>query len=646
MNKIYPFKFLEAYQRKDKEIFFGRDTETDALYKMLFQSKVVLVYGASGTGKTSLIQCGLASKFQTYDWLALNVRRGRNLVAALDKMLCEESEETFTYTENSNFQITDLLPKIQAVYLASFRPMYFIFDQFEELYILGEEKEQKAFVEIVKQLLQVEQPLKIIFSIREEYLGYLYEFEKEVPELLRKKLRVEPANLDKVSDILRSISTLPQANVSLQTGEETALTQAIFEKIRGESHALSIQLPYLQVFLDRLYLQISQDQSRKQAAVFSLADLAKMGEIGDVLRDFLDEQVNKIAQKFTLSPEQVWEILSPFATLEGTKEAQKLSELQKESTQDLTPIFQTLETSRILRFNESEQVYEITHDSLAKQIHAKRSDEEIAIMEVQRLIKSQVLLKTEVRDYFSEKQLLFIEPFLDKFRLADEEQEWIDKSKAHLQAQKTQEEARKQAELAQAQATDEKEATLRAKAEQASKRAKTRSWIAIVVAVVAVIASVFAYSQYRQAEKQTGIAKSETEKAIAAEKTAKDAQKSDSLAKIKADSAAKVAEKNATEAGLQKQAAEKNATEAEQQKQNAEISATEAQTQKTKAEKALKENIQKQKEYIAKELLLHGNTYKDLGKLEKAKATYRAALDSLKGYEHTEIYQQIQAKCR
>src|SRR4051794_40490920 len=87
--KKYPFKFLDAYSREDTGIFFGRDEEIDALYEMIFQSSILLIYGASGTGKTSLIQCGLASRFETHDWLALTIRRGNNINVAVEKALAD-----------------------------------------------------------------------------------------------------------------------------------------------------------------------------------------------------------------------------------------------------------------------------------------------------------------------------------------------------------------------------------------------------------------------------------------------------------------------------------------------------------------------------------------------------------------------------
>ena len=89
MKKIYPFKFLDAYTKDDTGIFFGRDEEINSLYEMVFQTDILLLYGASGTGKTSLIQCGLASKFQAHDWLALPIRRGNNINESFEKVLKE-----------------------------------------------------------------------------------------------------------------------------------------------------------------------------------------------------------------------------------------------------------------------------------------------------------------------------------------------------------------------------------------------------------------------------------------------------------------------------------------------------------------------------------------------------------------------------
>jgi hypothetical protein len=421
MKKVYPFKFLDAYNEDDTGIFFGRDEEISALYDMVFQSDILLVYGASGTGKTSLIQCGLASRFQSHDWLAINIRRGNNLNESLDKALKETGGEDTVVSgvgsdwknvfmqkiENAEsikdlseeesqrlwisvrqeemFLIKQLSPLellFKTIYLRYFKPIYLIFDQFEELFIIGTKDEQDEFISRVQEILKIHQPIKMIFSIREEYLGYLDSFEKAIPQLLRKKLRIEPMNYDKVSQVIWGATHFENTNVKLKAGEEEKIIEGIFDKLKGGQKSLTIELPYLQVFLDKLYMNKTKDDERQAEAELTLDELKKLGDIGDVLREFLEEQVKCVNQNLVINypdatEENIWKILSPFVTLEGTKEP-----MSKKNLKDRLPaidnglidkIIESFVNRRILRKSEMEDMYEIAHDSLAWRIAEKRT---------------------------------------------------------------------------------------------------------------------------------------------------------------------------------------------------------------------------------------------------------------------------------
>jgi len=189
MSLESPFKFLDSYSKDDKEIFFGRDFEIEELYNKVFHGKTLFVYGDSGTGKSSLIQCGLANKFNDEDWLPINVRRGENI----NKSLINELEKT-TLTKvkhvNGNFS-ENLIRYAESIYLDYFKPIFFIFDQFEELYLLGEKKEWEEFISGVKQLAETDLAVHFIFIIRAEYLHFMTEFEEDLPGIFNNKLRME-----------------------------------------------------------------------------------------------------------------------------------------------------------------------------------------------------------------------------------------------------------------------------------------------------------------------------------------------------------------------------------------------------------------------------------------------------------------------
>lgn len=188
-----PFKFLDAYTLKDKPFFFGRKEEIDALYEMVFQTPLLLIYGLSGTGKTSLIQCGLASRFDGPDWFPLFIRRQNNINDSLRKVLTQAAKGEWkgSTTHNLNW-----------IYQYYLRPTYLIFDQLEELFILGTVEEQKAFIQHIQTILNNRLPCKIIFVMREEYIGGLYEFEKKIPQLFDFRLRVERMNNLKVKTVM------------------------------------------------------------------------------------------------------------------------------------------------------------------------------------------------------------------------------------------------------------------------------------------------------------------------------------------------------------------------------------------------------------------------------------------------------------
>ena len=89
--QLSPFKFLDSYGRDDRAIFFGREEEINALYELIMSSQITLVYGASGTGKTSLIECGLSNRFSETDWYAVSIRKGEDITESTFQAIRDRS---------------------------------------------------------------------------------------------------------------------------------------------------------------------------------------------------------------------------------------------------------------------------------------------------------------------------------------------------------------------------------------------------------------------------------------------------------------------------------------------------------------------------------------------------------------------------
>jgi len=82
-----PFKFLKAYQKDEANLFFGRKLETTNLIAAFKKSSFVILYGPSGSGKSSLINCGLIQGINAQK--VYEIRRDQHILQAIHRQLFE-----------------------------------------------------------------------------------------------------------------------------------------------------------------------------------------------------------------------------------------------------------------------------------------------------------------------------------------------------------------------------------------------------------------------------------------------------------------------------------------------------------------------------------------------------------------------------
>ncbi|HMQ47558.1 MAG TPA: hypothetical protein PKA00_09210 [Saprospiraceae bacterium] len=486
-----PFKFLDAYTRQDKALFFGRSQETDALHEMATKNRLILIYGASGTGKTSLVQCGLAARFDATDWYPLFVRRQSDLNQSI-RQAFQQALGNIPY-ENPN-------QAIEEIYMEYLRPVYLIFDQLEELVILGSPEEQATFAHTIAQIAEAQQPCRIIFIIREEYLAHLYAFEKIIPRLFTRRLRVEPLGRNEVREVI--VNSCHQFNIHFESPEHNP-EQIIDNLSAGKS---GIALPYLQVYLDMLYQQDFLDtygRERKDNELppleFSTNEIAAFGAIENVLDRFLDEQLLQIQlllkSRFNQPTQHsVVQILDAFVSEEGTKrpipfdtkgdqllvDRSYFSGIADVSDEALSLCLQSMESSRLLRDNDG--VFELAHDSLAAIIDQRRSDEQRRLNLVRRRLKNAYAEYQASGQWLSRGQLAGIEEVLPELQgeLDQNIKRFIEQSYQAVEAQE------------QAELREER---------QKRKKARRIAVVGLLLAALTSMAALAAWWQYQEANR-------------------------------------------------------------------------------------------------------------------------------------------------
>lgn len=387
-QNLSPFKFLAAYEAKDADAFWGRNDEIEKLYELLLATNLVMVYGPSGIGKTSLIQCGLSKKFNGPDWIPRFIRRGDNfnhsLLAELQKISPEKG-------------LASIDENIQAIDNKYHRPVYLFFDQFEEIFTINEKDESKSLEELTKLFQTLEQfrkssTCKIIIIIREEFLGQLYDYEQHLSYLFDFRLRVEPMSKTKIEEVVTE--TFKKFNISCTTQK---LPFTIANKLmEGKAN---VQLSYLQVYLDKIwndafkkkYLNYDEDFDELKIEI-SQENLDSVGSIENVLENYIETTSKSIAEekKINLPFESIWALLDFFVTEEGTKKPltfRTIRSLSKELMPEevLGFVLEKLDDFRLIR--KDNEYYELAHDTLAKIIDSKRTGTQLLIKNLKASIR-------------------------------------------------------------------------------------------------------------------------------------------------------------------------------------------------------------------------------------------------------------------
>jgi len=428
-----PFKFLDSYTREDREIFFGREKEIEELYRRLFESRVLLVYGESGTGKSSLINCGLVNKLRDTEYLPVYVRRSDNILESLSEAIQILLKESIPHQLLTALLFKKALREISDDF---HKQLIFIFDQFEELFIFGTKEEKQSLVQVLKVLVESDINCRFIFIVREEYFSNVAEFEKHIPDFLSNRMRIE--KMDRTNAILAIKGSCSVNDIQIEDG----FAETLLRKLNPDSPG--IELTWLQIFLDRIFnlavYDEKPDKKSNKPLVFTTGLVEKTGDVTDLLGSFLDDQISLSAR-----PDTALAILKSFVSYKGTKRMLNLAEVKDYATtlgeyvkeKDVIETIRSFVNLRILRDKNENGFYELRHDALASKIFEKISAAEIEILEVRQFIESAHYFWKKHGVLLSEDDLKYISPFEKRLSLSKELTGFIELSRETFNRTKT-----------------------------------------------------------------------------------------------------------------------------------------------------------------------------------------------------------------
>ncbi|HUM11377.1 MAG TPA: hypothetical protein VLT82_10550 [Myxococcaceae bacterium] len=177
---------------EDRELFFGREAETEQLFLRVLSVPLLVLFGRSGLGKTSLLQAGLFPHLRERTFLPVMVRLnvpGDAVAATVGRCIDQACE--IDHLEPPRARAATLRELLAATTIwrgdVLLTPVL-VFDQFEEVFTLHEPAFRASLAAEIGRLPGA----KVVISLREDFLGALEELSAQIPNLFHERLRVEP----------------------------------------------------------------------------------------------------------------------------------------------------------------------------------------------------------------------------------------------------------------------------------------------------------------------------------------------------------------------------------------------------------------------------------------------------------------------
>jgi streptogramin lyase len=177
VSDICPYLGLDTFQETHAEFFFGRQAVVDRILNRLRQgSRFLTIIGASGSGKSSIIQAGLIPQLKKgmvprSDFWEVIVLRPVN-DSLIDLIHQTSASENNTLQEQVGTWLR-MHPELERYVI--------IVDQFEEIFMPDAEARRQSFLDQITQVLQSSLPVSVILVMRDDFYSRMLQYETLVP---------------------------------------------------------------------------------------------------------------------------------------------------------------------------------------------------------------------------------------------------------------------------------------------------------------------------------------------------------------------------------------------------------------------------------------------------------------------------------
>ncbi len=364
-----PFPGPQPYRASDRDSFRGREDLAYHLEGHILANGCMTVYGPSGAGKSSLVQAAVVPSL---------IDKHEIRVVRVDGW--PEDQDPTTWLADAVYAglslgerpadvrpVDALIMAVQRAARRSSRLVLVYLDQMEQLFYASRKVEVSGeLFDALSRLVDLPlRNLRVVLSLREDYLGRFRDRLGDRRRLLDHGFRVGPLTVAELSD---AVCQTAAAGEPPQIWDEEPM-RALMLQVRvpgqAESEEAEAQAAYAQIVCRALFQERAQGKTGGSDV-----------EAEPILRRYLDATLDALGELREAAQRLLEEHL---VTADGSRTLRTEKELSRlVPPTSLTPILAALEGAAILHAEQHQgsRYFEIGHDWLARKVFEQRQQRE------------------------------------------------------------------------------------------------------------------------------------------------------------------------------------------------------------------------------------------------------------------------------
>jgi len=387
---LSPYVGLQPFTVEEADYFFGRERDQRVISSNLKASRLTVLYGPTGVGKSSVLQAGVVYQLRKENPKAAVVYfsrwQGPGFLEAFKVACIEEARRVNPALEAD--PAMELGALLEALARGLKRPVWILLDQFEEYLLYHPEGESAGTVfeqELASAVNSDDLDFGLIISLREDALSELDRFKLRIPNVLGNMLRLDAMKPEAAKNaICRPLEVFnsrhrPDKPIRM----ENELVDAVLEGVRSrreqfgagekanevKGRSEQVETASLQLVMTRLW----EEETKRGGDELRRRTLDALGGVKDIVGTHLDRVMEKLT---TGQRDACARMFRQLVTPSGGKYAYSPGDLASYAecpVPEVRELLRTLVKERVLRPLSQPERYEILHDVLAPAILSWRS---------------------------------------------------------------------------------------------------------------------------------------------------------------------------------------------------------------------------------------------------------------------------------